>query len=97
MAKKRSALAAQELRVAKSGKRTLHKKIDFSDIPESTNQELKVAKRVGRPPTGKAKQLIAVRISPEVLRKLKKLASKADKPYQALIHELLEKATKNVA
>lgn len=71
--------------------------IDFSDIPQSTDDELKRARRVGRPATGKAKQLIAVRISPEVIRKLKKLASQAQKPYQTLINELLEKATKGVA
>lgn len=71
--------------------------IDFSDIPESTDVELHRARRVGRPTTGKAKQLIAIRISPEVLQKLKKLAAKSDKPYQTLINELLEKAAKNVA
>ena len=39
-------------------------RIDFSDIPESTDAELKRARRVGRPRTGKAKQLIAIRIAP---------------------------------
>lgn len=71
--------------------------IDFSDVPESTSEELNKARRVGRPSTGKAKQLIALRLSPEVIRKLKKLATRMDKPYQTLINELLEKATKSVA
>ncbi len=67
--------------------------IDFSDIPESTDAELRGARRVGRPRTGKAKQLIALRISPQLLTQLRRLAAKQDKPYQTLIHDLLEKAT----
>jgi len=42
--------------------------------------------------TGHAKQLIAIRIAPRVLAKLRRLASKQNKPYQTFIHELLEKA-----
>ena len=83
--------------MAKKEKPILDAEIDFSDIPESTDDELKGARRVGRPKTGKAKQLIAVRISPDVIRKLKKLAARSDKPYQTLINELLQKATKDVA
>jgi predicted DNA binding CopG/RHH family protein len=47
---------------------------------------------VGRPRTGRAKQLIAIRISPGLLAQLRRLAAEQDKPYQTLIHELLEKA-----
>jgi predicted DNA binding CopG/RHH family protein len=72
-------------------------KIDFSDIPESTGEELRRARRVGRPRTGNAKQLIAIRIAPRLLAQLRRLASKQSKPYQTLIHELLERATKKVA
>jgi uncharacterized protein (DUF4415 family) len=97
MAKKQSASSARGLRVAKKEKPFSDEGIDYSDIPESTDEELKNARRVGRPSTGNAKQLIAVRISPEVIRKLKKLAAKSDKPYQTLINELLVKATKGVA
>jgi uncharacterized protein (DUF4415 family) len=97
MAKKQSVSSASGPRVAKKEKLMQDREIDFSDIPESTDEELIQARRVGRPVTGKAKQLIAVRISPEVLRKLKKLALKSDKPYQTLINELLEKAAKSVA
>jgi len=71
--------------------------IDYSDIPASTDNELKRARRVGRPSTGNAKQLIAIRIDPKVLNQLRKLAEKQDKPYQTFIHELLEKATKKAA
>lgn len=71
--------------------------LDFSDIPESTDEELKRARRVGRPSTGQAKQIIAIRIDPKLLAALRKIASKQSKPYQTLIHELLEKAAKKAA
>ena len=67
-------------------------RIDFSDIPESTDAELRRARRVGRPKTGNAKQLIAIRISPRLLAQLRRLAAKQSKPYQTLIHEMLERA-----
>lgn len=89
-------------------------RIDFSDIPESTPEELKRARRVaptpqtrppgshagrppGRPKTGRAKQLIAIRIAPGLLAQLRRLAAKQSKPYQTLIHELLERAAKHAA
>ena len=72
-------------------------RIDFSDIPESTDAELKRARRAGRPKTGKAKQLIAIRISPRLLAQLRRLARKQSKPYQTLIHELLERAANTSA
>jgi uncharacterized protein (DUF4415 family) len=71
--------------------------IDFSDIPASTAEELRRARRVGRPVTGYAKRLIAIRISPALLAKIRRLAAKQSKPYQTLIHEMLERATKKVA
>ena len=92
MAKKQSALSAHGKRAARSTKPTADQEIDFSDIPDSTDEELKRARRVGRPATGSAKQLIAIRIDPKLLERLRKLASKQHKPYQTLIHELLEKA-----
>ncbi len=67
-------------------------KIDFSDIPESTDEELGRAVRIGRPTTGNAKQLIAIRIAPRLLAKIRKLAAKKNKPYQTFLHELLENA-----
>jgi predicted DNA binding CopG/RHH family protein len=92
MTKKRSGSATHVARARKSGKHILAEAIDFSDIPESTDAELKGARRVGRPRSGKAKQLIAIRISPQLLAQLRRLAAKQDKPYQTLIHDLLEKA-----
>jgi predicted DNA binding CopG/RHH family protein len=98
MARKRFASSARAKRVAKSGKLTPSSSVDFSDIPESTDAELRRARRVGRPTTGKAKQLIAIRIAPRLLTQLRRLAAKQSKPYQTLIHELLERAaTKQVA
>jgi predicted DNA binding CopG/RHH family protein len=66
--------------------------IDLSDIPEATDEQLRRARRVGRPVTGNAKHLIAIRIAPRVLAKLRRLAAKQSKPYQTYIHELLEHA-----
>ena len=92
MTKKRSESSVHVARARRNGKHTTAEAIDFSDIPESTDSELKGARRVGRPRTGKAKQLIALRISPQLLAQLRRLAAKQDKPYQTLIHDLLEKA-----
>jgi predicted DNA binding CopG/RHH family protein len=98
MARKRFASSARGRRAAKNGKLTLDSGIDFSDIPESTDSELRRARRVGRPTIGNAKQLIAIRIAPRLLKQLRRLAAKQSKPYQTLIHELLERAaTKQVA
>lgn len=72
-------------------------KIDFSDIPEATDEDLKRMRRVGRPSSGMAKQLIAIRLSPKLLSQLRKMADAQGKPYQSLIHELLEKAASRPA
>jgi predicted DNA binding CopG/RHH family protein len=82
---------------ARSAKHIPDEQIDFSDVPESTDAELKRARRVGRPRTGQAKQLIAIRMSPRLLDQLRRLAAKQHKPYQTLIHELLEKVAKEAA
>ena len=68
--------------------------LDLRDIPEATDAQLRRARRVGRPVTGNAKQLIAIRIAPRVLAQLRRLAAKQSKPYQTYIHELLERAAK---
>lgn len=98
MAQKRSASSAHGARARRSGARTRKAQIDYSDIPESTDAELKRARRVGRPrsPQG-PKQLIAIRIDPALLTKLRKLAERRNKPYQTLIHELLERAARRAA
>jgi uncharacterized protein (DUF4415 family) len=72
-------------------------RIDFSDIPESSDEELGRARRVGRPATGRAKQLIAIRLDPRLLADLRRLAARQRKPYQTLVHELLEAAVRRAA
>ena len=94
MAKKRFASSARARQAAKSAKHTPDSRIDFSDIAESTDEELRRGRRVGRPKTGNAKQLIAIRIAPRLLAQLRRLAAKQSKPYQTLIHELLERAAR---
>ncbi|MGB9460140.1 MAG: hypothetical protein WCA94_04515 [Candidatus Acidiferrum sp.] len=37
------------------------------------------------------------RIAPKLLRQLRRMAAKQSKPYQTLIHELLEKSARKVA
>lgn len=71
--------------------------IDYSDIPASTDAELKKAKRVGRPKSDNTKQLIAIRLDPKLINRLKNLAKSQDVPYQTLIHQLLEDAVEDVA
>jgi uncharacterized DUF497 family protein len=41
---------------------------------------------------GFSKDLIAIRISPRLLQQLRRLAAKQSKPYQTMIHEMLEEA-----
>ena len=86
---KRSASSARVPRVVVSARRT-REKIDFSDIPESTPTQLKVMRRVGRPPLGQEpRQLIAIRVDPDVLEKFRKEARRRRVGYQTLINEVL--------
>lgn len=94
---KRSASSARGRRAVVSVRHIPDSKIDFSDIPELTDEQLKHMRRVGRPATGMAKQLIAIRMSPRLLRAIRTMAAKQGKPYQTLIHELLEKAASQAA
>jgi len=97
MARKSFASSALARRRAKNVKPMPDSRLDLSDIPESTAAELRRARRVGRPATGHAKQLIAIRIAPKLLLQLRRMAAKQSKPYQTLIHELLEKSAREVA
>src|ERR1700737_3446936 len=92
MKKKRSASSARPRQRVKSVKHMSDNQLDLFDIPEATSEQLHRARRVGRPVTGNAKQLIAIRIAPRLLAQLRHLAAKQSKPYQTLIHELLERA-----
>jgi predicted DNA binding CopG/RHH family protein len=92
MAKKQFASSAPGRRHVKSARYMSDSKVDLDDIPGASNEQLRRARRVGRPATGNAKQLIAIRIAPRLLAQLRRLAAKQSKPYQTLIHELLERA-----
>lgn len=82
-------------RAVKNARHMQDSAINFSDIPESTDAELKRARRVGRPRSGEAKRLIAIRIHPRVLARLQALARRQEKPYQTLINEILEQAARS--
>lgn len=97
MAKRQSASSARAKRRAGNARHMPDSRLDLRDIPEASNSQLHRARRVGRPVTGNAKQLIAIRIAPRVLARLRRLAATQSKPYQTFIHELLERATNKVA
>ena len=87
--RKRSGSSARGARVVASARRTT-RKIDFSDIPESSPEQLKAMRRVGRPPLGdEPRQLIAIRIVPGVLDEFRKEARRRRVGYQTLINEVL--------
>ncbi|HEX2340130.1 MAG TPA: BrnA antitoxin family protein [Vicinamibacterales bacterium] len=66
------------------------RKIDYSDIPEASDQQLRGMRRVGRPPLGsRARQLIAIRLDPGVLRELRKEARRRNVGYQTLVNRVL--------
>lgn len=71
--------------------------IDFSDIPELTDEEISNLRRVGRPRQEIVKEMISLRIDPKLLTKLRKLAAKKKVPYQTLLHDLLEEAVNKAA
>ena len=87
--RKRSGSSVRAARVVASAQRT-KRKIDFSDIPESSREQLKAMRRVGRPPLGdEPRQLIAIRVDPGVLDQFRKEARRRRVGYQTLINEVL--------
>jgi len=94
MKRKPFASSAPAKRAAKNVVYMPDSQIDFSDIPELTDEQLKRARRVGRPRSGNAKQLIAIRIDQRLLGRIRRLARNKQKPYQTFIHEILERATR---
>ena len=97
---KRSASSARGERAARRGPRTrAAQRIDFSDIPEASDGQLRAMRRVGRPPIGGAtRRLIAIRVDPEVLDRFRKEAKRRKVGYQTLINQVLaEHVGKDVA
>lgn len=69
-------------------------KIDFSDIPPLTDEQLSQMRKVprGRPLLRKEKrQLISIKVDPELIETIKREAERLGKKYQSLIHEILGK------
>jgi uncharacterized protein (DUF4415 family) len=88
---KRSVSSARAGRVVGSARRT-SRKIDFSEIPDSSPEQLKMMRRVGRPPIGdEPRQLVAIRLDVGVLDRFRKEAKRRGIGYQTLINEVLAK------
>jgi uncharacterized protein (DUF4415 family) len=96
---KRSGSSTRGARAVKSGRRTVLPRVDFSDIPEASGEQLRAMRRVGRPPLGEeARRLIAIRVDPEVLSRFRKEAKRRKVGYQTLINRVLaEYVGKDVA
>jgi len=63
-----------------------------------SDAQLRAMRRVGRPPLGEyARQLIAIRVDPQVLAEVKKEAKRRDVGYQTLINDILAKHAKSMA
>ena len=86
---KRSASSARARRTVKSAPAT-RRRIDYSDIPPTTDAQLRAARRLGRPPLGaQTRQLVAIRIDPDVLDRYRREAESRHIGYQTLMHEVL--------
>lgn len=88
---RRSGSSARDERAAGRGQRTpADEAIDFSDIPEASEAQLRSMRPVGRPPLGeRARQLIAIRVDPDVLEALRNEAAKRRVGYQTLVNRVL--------
>jgi uncharacterized protein (DUF4415 family) len=96
--KKRRELSAQGGRAAKREKGTKSRRIDFSDIPELSEKQISVTRRVGRPPLGdQPRRLIAIRMDAKVLDWVRKAAMKKGMPYQSLINDILAERMKRAS
>ena len=67
--------------------------IDYSDIPASTDEQLASMRRLGRPrlSAAGAREMIAIRVDPEVLAGFKAAAKRRNVGYQTLMNEVLAK------
>jgi uncharacterized protein (DUF4415 family) len=92
---KRSGSSARGERAGASARSTT-RKIDYSDIPEASPEQLKGMRRVGRPPIGdEPRRLIAIRVDPTVLESFRKEARRRHVGYQTLINEVLAEHIRN--
>jgi uncharacterized protein (DUF4415 family) len=90
---KKSASSARGVRAGKNERRTQRpRRIDFSDLPEASDEQLTAMRRVGRPPLGdSARRLIAIRVDADVLERFRREAKRRRIGYQTLINEVLAK------
>ena len=71
------------------------RRIDFSDIPELSDAQLRRMKRTGRPTIGRSpRKAVSLRLDPDVLVRLKATAAKRGVPYQSLINDILARAVR---
>ena len=95
--KKQSDSSVRGWRIAKKRGATKKRKIDYSDIPPLSDDQLASMRRIGRPPLGdEPRQLIAIRLDSKVLRWLRAVAAKRQVPYQSLINDMLASEMKKV-
>jgi len=75
--KKKTGSSARGTRPVKSEKGIKPKKINYSDIPELSDQQLSAMRRVGRSTVGdEPRKLVALHLDAKVLRWLRKAAEK---------------------
>ncbi|NOU08848.1 MAG: hypothetical protein HOO98_02365 [Nitrospira sp.] len=85
-------ISARQASRIRSGRHIPDSAIDFSDLPELSDEQLKRMCRIGRLATGMVEQLVCGPHVPASPGHFAQMAAKRGKPYQTLIHELLEKA-----
>lgn len=74
------------------------RRIDFSDVPELSDTQLRRMKRVGRPTIGLApRKAVSLRLDQDVLARLKATATKRGIPYQSLINDILARAVRRAS
>jgi predicted DNA binding CopG/RHH family protein len=79
--------------LAKTSANISDSKIDYSDIPALTDEQLSRFKKArrGRPLLGQSKRrLISIKLEPSLIEDLKEEAHRRGTKYQSLIHEILE-------
>lgn len=92
---KRGRSSARGGRADTNARRTA-RKIDYSDLPEASAEQLKAMRRVGRPPIGdEPRRLIAIRVDSSVLESFRKEARRRHVGYQTLINEVLADHIRN--
>ena len=98
MAKKVSGSYPRARRAVRNVKIIPDSEIDYSDIPPLSDEQLAVMRPLGRPILGAfRRKLIAVRLDPVVLAKLKLEAKSRGTKYQTLINDILAKHVKKKA